>query len=169
MASLTGFTTQLPSSFFADKISITKNLFSVFYWKTRVNLWDNLISIYFRHGDHGRVGGWLSFFLQRSSLHIRSFEWHPWAVWLLVLGCRLTLRSRWITHRVDGLIVFWVGHLKHCGLCHLLLGLRSHVCDLRQAFSTIVEEEHRFRQWAIKPGAGDKLRSWCLECPLTDC
>lgn len=35
--------------------------------------------------------------------------------------------ARWTTHRVDGLILFWVGHLKHCGLCHLPLGLRGHL------------------------------------------
>lgn len=159
----------LSHSLLTKLVSIPKNLLSVFYSKMRVNLWDNLTSIYFRHGDHDQVGGWLSLFLQCSSLHVRSFEWHPWAVWSLVLGCRLTLCSRWTTHRVDGLIVFWVGHLRHCGLCHLLLGLCSHFCDLRQASSTVVEEEHRFHQRAIKPGAGDKLRSWCLECPLTNC
>lgn len=70
---------------------VTKSVRIYFYPKMRVNLWDNLTSVYFRHGDHGRAGGWLSLFLWCSSLHVRSFEWHPWAVWLLVLGCRLTL------------------------------------------------------------------------------
>lgn len=47
----------LSHSLLTKLVSIPKNLLSVFYSKMRVNLWDNLTSIYFRHGDHDRVGG----------------------------------------------------------------------------------------------------------------